>query len=138
MRLGAGFLPRRPRFESRLHHVGFVMDKVALGQIFFQYFGFPCQFSSHRLLHADHLTPGAGTIGQLVTDVTSGLSLTPPQKTKKIYSEHESRVLTHYQPAGRRTCLVFSMHVALTPSKVSDLRLCVLVILASPATIPVE
>jgi hypothetical protein len=26
-------------------HVGFVVDKVALGQVFSEYFGFPCQFS---------------------------------------------------------------------------------------------
>jgi hypothetical protein len=34
--------------------VGFVVDKVALGQVFFEYFGFPCQFSFHRLLHTHH------------------------------------------------------------------------------------
>jgi hypothetical protein len=28
--------------------------------------------------------PGAGTIGQLATDVPNGLSLTPPQETRKI------------------------------------------------------
>jgi hypothetical protein len=26
-------------------------DKVALGQVFFEYFGFPCQSSFHQLLH---------------------------------------------------------------------------------------
>jgi hypothetical protein len=26
--------------------VGFVVDKVALGQVSFEYFGFPCQFHS--------------------------------------------------------------------------------------------
>jgi hypothetical protein len=30
--------------------VGFVVDKVALGQVFSEYFGFHCQFSFHRLL----------------------------------------------------------------------------------------
>jgi hypothetical protein len=30
--------------------MGFVVDKVALGQIFCEYFGFPCQFSFHQLL----------------------------------------------------------------------------------------
>jgi hypothetical protein len=30
--------------------VGFVVDKVALGQVFSEYFGFPCQSSFHRLL----------------------------------------------------------------------------------------
>jgi hypothetical protein len=62
--------------------VGFVVDKVALEQVFSEYFNFHCQFSFHRLLHTHHLPSGAGTIGQLVTDVASGLSLTPPQETK--------------------------------------------------------
>jgi hypothetical protein len=64
--------------------VGFVVDKVALGQVFSEYFGFPCQFSFHRLLHTHHLLPGAGTVGQMVADVPSELSLTPPQETKLI------------------------------------------------------
>jgi hypothetical protein len=46
--------------------------------------GFPCQFSSRQLLHTHHLSSGAGTIGQLVADVPSGFSLTPPQETKKL------------------------------------------------------
>jgi hypothetical protein len=32
--------------------------------------------------HMHHLSSGAGTIGQLVADLPSGLSLTPPQETK--------------------------------------------------------
>jgi hypothetical protein len=28
--------------------VGFVVDKVALGQVFSEYFGFPCQCSLHQ------------------------------------------------------------------------------------------
>jgi hypothetical protein len=43
----------------------FVVDKVALGQVFSEYFGFPCQFSFHQFLHNHHhLSSGAGTIGQ--------------------------------------------------------------------------
>jgi hypothetical protein len=72
----------RVRAQVRSGHVGFVVDKVALGQVFSEYFGFPCQFSFHRLLHTHHLSSGAGTIGQVVADVPSGLSLTPPQETK--------------------------------------------------------
>jgi hypothetical protein len=57
--------------------VGFVVDKVALGQVFFEYFGFPCQFSFHRLLDIHHhLSSGADTIRQLVADGTSELGLT--------------------------------------------------------------
>jgi hypothetical protein len=29
--------------------VGFVVDKVVLGQVFSEYFGFSCQFSFHQL-----------------------------------------------------------------------------------------
>jgi hypothetical protein len=37
---------RRPGFEHGSGHVGFVVDKVALGQVFPKYFGFPCQIYS--------------------------------------------------------------------------------------------
>jgi hypothetical protein len=59
------------------------VDKVAVRQVFSEYFGFPCQFTFHRLLHTQHLTSGAGTIGQTVVAVPSGFSLTPPQESKK-------------------------------------------------------
>jgi hypothetical protein len=60
----------------------FVVEKVALGQVSSEYFGFPCQFSFHRLLHAQHLLCGVGTGGQFVAGVPSGLSLKPPQEIK--------------------------------------------------------
>jgi hypothetical protein len=82
-RLVAGFPPRRLGFGPRSSQVGFVVDKVALGQVFSEYFGFPCQFSFHRLFNTHHhLSSGAGTTGQLVSDVPSGLSLPPPQGTE--------------------------------------------------------
>jgi hypothetical protein len=65
--------------------MGFVVDKVTLGQVFSEYLGFPCQLSCHRMLYIHHLPSGAGTIDQLVAGVPSGLSLTPPQETKKVY-----------------------------------------------------
>jgi hypothetical protein len=77
-RLVAGFPQRRPGFEPRLGHVGFVAaDKVALGQVFSEYFSFPCQFSFHRVLHTHRLSSGAGTIGQ-----NSG------RRTKRTVSPH--------------------------------------------------
>jgi hypothetical protein len=39
-RLVAGLSPRRPGFDLRSVHVGFVVDKVALGRFFPEYFGF--------------------------------------------------------------------------------------------------
>jgi hypothetical protein len=59
------------------------VGEVALRQVFSEYFGFPCQLSFHRLLHTHLLSSEAGTIGQLLADVPSGLSLTPPQKQVK-------------------------------------------------------
>jgi hypothetical protein len=45
----------------------FVVDKVALGQVFTKYFDFPCQFAS-----------------TIIVAVPSGFSLTPREKYKKI------------------------------------------------------
>jgi hypothetical protein len=54
------------------------VDKVALGQVFSEYFDFPF----HQMLHT-RLSSGSGTIHQLVADVPSGLSLTPSKETKQ-------------------------------------------------------
>jgi hypothetical protein len=71
--------------------VGFVADKVALGQIFSEYFGFPCQFSFHLLLHIHHhLSSGAGTIGQLVADIPSGLKSHLTNKERKKEKEPDA------------------------------------------------
>jgi hypothetical protein len=77
-RLIVEFPPRRPGFN----HVGFVVDKVALGHVFFDYFRVPYQFSFHRLLHI-HPSSGADTIDQLVADVPSGLNLLQPKPEDK-------------------------------------------------------
>jgi hypothetical protein len=50
--LVADFPLRRPGFAS-WQHVGFVVDKAALGQAFSEYFGFPCQ-AFHLFLHHDN------------------------------------------------------------------------------------
>jgi hypothetical protein len=53
------------RAQTRVYLVGFVVDKVALGQVFSEYFGFPYHFSFHKFLHKHHhLSSGAGTTGQ--------------------------------------------------------------------------
>jgi hypothetical protein len=73
-----------------------MVDKVALGQVFSEYFGLICQFSFHRLLHTHHLSSGAGTIGQLVADVPGGLSLTPPQGNKREREREMSEIQNEY------------------------------------------
>jgi hypothetical protein len=53
-----------------------------MGQVFSEYFGFFCQFSFHQMLHI-HLPSDAGTIGQTVADVPSGLSSIPTKESRK-------------------------------------------------------
>jgi hypothetical protein len=99
-RLVDGFRPRRPGFYPRSGHVGFLVYKGTLGRVSSEYFGFPCQFKFHRILHTDPST-GAGTICQLLADVPSGLSLT---STKNNYPER-SKVSQGRIPyeTGRKT-----------------------------------
>jgi hypothetical protein len=80
----ASFQPRRPEFEPRSGRVEFLVDEMALGQVFSQYFDFPCQFS-FRLLHTHHLSSGARKIGQLTADIPNALSPTPPHGATKSY-----------------------------------------------------
>jgi hypothetical protein len=48
-RLVACLSPRRPGFDPGSVHVGFMVDKVALGQVFPpEYFGFPLSISFDR------------------------------------------------------------------------------------------
>jgi hypothetical protein len=61
-----------------------VVDRVALGQVFSEYFNFPCQFSFRQMLYT-HLSSEVGIIVQLVADIPSGLSIAPSQETKKTY-----------------------------------------------------
>jgi hypothetical protein len=47
-RLIAGLSQQRHGFDPGSVHVGFVVDKVALGQVFPENFGFPLSISFHR------------------------------------------------------------------------------------------
>jgi hypothetical protein len=76
-RLVAGFPPWRPGFDLGSGQVGFVVDRVVLGQVFSEYFGVPCQSSFLQLLHNHpHLSFEAGRIGQKWPQ-HKGLSPTP-------------------------------------------------------------
>jgi hypothetical protein len=58
---------------------------VALGQVFSEYFGFPCQSSFHLLLHNHHLlSSGAGTMGQQWPTYQVDSVSPHPEKLKKI------------------------------------------------------
>jgi hypothetical protein len=45
------------RVRARVWQVGFVVDKLALGQVSSEYFGFSCQSSFHQILQ-HHNYPG--------------------------------------------------------------------------------
>jgi hypothetical protein len=47
-----------PQVRARVWQVGFVVDKVASGQAFSEYFGLPCQNRSFHQLHHHHIHPG--------------------------------------------------------------------------------
>jgi hypothetical protein len=87
MRLVASDPTRQPRFKPRSGHVGFVVDKVTLGQVFSEYFGFPLQFSFDLQLHTHHLSSGAATIGQLVAEEPSGLKSHSPRHPQRSFAE---------------------------------------------------
>jgi hypothetical protein len=78
-------LPTAPgRVRAQVRSCGIYGGQSGTGTVFSEYFGFPCQISFHWLLHFHHdLSSGAGIIGQLVAGEPSGLSITPPEVTKK-------------------------------------------------------
>jgi hypothetical protein len=63
--------------------VGFVVDEVALGQVFFEYFGFPCQIIIPPNSPSSY-SPEAGTIDLLVIPVPRlPNSIPPPFQLRK-------------------------------------------------------
>jgi hypothetical protein len=52
--LKQSFPPQRPGFAPGSSQVGFSVDKMAIGQIFSEYYGFLCQSSFHQILHHSH------------------------------------------------------------------------------------
>jgi hypothetical protein len=100
MRLVAGFPPWRPRFEPGSGHFRFVVDKVALGQVSSEYFGFPCQSSFHQMLHNHpHLSSGASTIGQKWPQYL--MDLVPPHLKK-----NHTQLQYHSHPKQMCHCTV--------------------------------
>jgi hypothetical protein len=52
------------RVRARVWQVGYVVDKMALGQVFSEYFGFPCQPHFIPSASPSSQPPGTSTIGQ--------------------------------------------------------------------------
>jgi hypothetical protein len=92
--------PRQPGFDPGSGQMGFVVDKVALRQVFSEHFGFPCQSSIHQIFH-HHNHPGQATIGQSMASAPSGPIWTPPptKQIKKwaLQPNQNTRILTTSQ-----------------------------------------
>jgi hypothetical protein len=73
--LVVGLSSWRLGFSPGSIHVGFLVDIVAVGQVFSSYSGFPCQYHSTVALHT-HASPGEWTRGPLVA-AAHRHSLTP-------------------------------------------------------------
>jgi hypothetical protein len=69
------------RVRVQVRSCGILGGQSDTGTGFLRILRFLLPILFHRLLHT-HLSPGVGTIGQLVADVPSGFSLTPIQETK--------------------------------------------------------
>jgi hypothetical protein len=81
MPLVVGFTPRRPWFEYRSGHIGFVVDKMALGYIF-PSTSAPLPIVTPLIAqHSSSVIQGCYNVPNSV--IASGLSLTPPQETKE-------------------------------------------------------
>jgi hypothetical protein len=66
------------RVRARAKSYGICGGPINSVADFSEYFGTPCQFVFHQFLqNHHHLSSGAGTIGQTVAALPSGLSLTP-------------------------------------------------------------
>jgi hypothetical protein len=61
------YFESRPGLAPRSVHVGFVVDKMALGQVFSESFGFPPSVSFHRCSIFTHISSGWWTMGPLET-----------------------------------------------------------------------
>jgi hypothetical protein len=73
IQLVTGFSVQRPRINSRVVHVGFLVDKMAVEQ-----FSFPLPIIISTMLHI-HLLYEAGKTGHF-SHSTKGISFTPPIK----------------------------------------------------------
>jgi hypothetical protein len=75
--------------------VGFVVDKVALGQVFSEYFSFPCQSLFNKLLHNHpYLSLGACIIGQKMKVADSPKTLVVIYQTTQHQIPTETNLIT--------------------------------------------
>jgi hypothetical protein len=100
MRLVPSFPTLGPQFELGLRHVGYVLDRAALGQVSSEYFGFPCHSFIPPIAPQSTLSIIQGRYNKPVAGCSnSGLGSTPaPQTPWPLDSERTIR--TERPPHG--------------------------------------
>jgi hypothetical protein len=93
-RLVAGFPKRRPRFKPGSSHVGLLLDIVALGQVFSEYFGFPCQSSFHQF----STTTLRGWYNRPVVAAVPKVPLHKKKKNQNFSVEHQQVLIYIFLP----------------------------------------
>jgi hypothetical protein len=82
------------RVRARVWQVGFVVDKMAPGHVFSEYFGFPCQPHFIPPTSPSSQSPGTGTIGQYMAAVPSGPNTDSTSHNSNKEIRHETTVFT--------------------------------------------
>jgi hypothetical protein len=72
------------RVRGKVRLCGICGGQSGTGAGFLRVLRFLLPIIIRRLLHTHHLSSGVGIRGQSVADEPSGLSLTPPEETKKV------------------------------------------------------
>jgi hypothetical protein len=94
--LVSGFPSLRFGFLPWSGHVGFDDGQSSNGTGSLRILRFSLPILSATLLHTHNLSSSGGTICQIVSDVPSGLSLTPPQKKAPDKYEVDFQITTIY------------------------------------------
>jgi hypothetical protein len=91
------WIPTTPaRVRARVWQVGFVVDKIAPGQVFSEYFGFPCQLHFIPPTSPSSQSPGTGTIGQYMAAVPRGPSMdSTPQTSRRLLDDSHANTAIH-------------------------------------------
>jgi hypothetical protein len=88
------------RVPARSVDVRFVVDKLVVGQVFSEYFGFPCQSSFHQFLH-HHNHPGQVQQSNLGAAVLTGPSWTPPPPHSNSKNLHMGTIHCSFRLSGK-------------------------------------
>jgi hypothetical protein len=119
-RLVAGLSPRRHGFAPELIYVGFVVDKVALGQIFLRVLRFsPVNMSFHAAALQIHITWG---MNNMSASGSSSETYSHPINKKEIYEAVVAKFRTQSQCSSEGTKEINSLFRSIFETITSEMR----------------